>query len=835
MRQLFALFLTLITFFSSGQIGLPIQPSLLPKNNLVVNYDFSKSTGYTRGATSVTNLAGSINGSGTVFNSPNFINSLGYVSFNGSNQYLATTNLKSFFKTVNTSVQKSFTISFWFYPTTATGVLVSELDSQTPSSGFHATNIELINNVVKYRVWSSVSPVSSSTLTLNQWYHVAMVYDGTTLKGYLNGVLQGTQTYARDIPTVSQNYAIGAGETTNMGTSAYGTFNLAQFKIHNLPLSDKDISQEYELRKSEFDYTIHSPTTNSNPSYWNISSAWNYTSGGTGTSDPFGVYHYTPWLNSDLGWAAQVLDANQFITLNYDDPVYIKGIVVQPRAASGNQWVTKANILTSLTGTTWTTALSNATINSSITDDNRIDFTTPVYAKYVKLVPVNWNNHITLRMGLLVKPNPNTSDNLVLHYNPKITDSYSGSGTTLNDLSSNGLTGTISNLTYSNSTFTFNGSNSQVSIPDNTALEPSTGSWTIEVWFKNAGSSGTVVGKYGPGGTSSIISYAIRLAGSNLIRCDYSNGTTAQTTDNYTFNNNAWVQMVYVWDKTNNNIYTYSNGVLQQTKAITISGGIYNSSTSLYLGSYNGGEYPQYFTGQMGIVRIYKKALSATEVLKNYDANKGDYGIIQNGLVMNLTNPPSSGTSWTDLSGNGNNATIVGSATYTSTNGGGYTTSATSYISTPYNLPSSYTVSVAAKFLPTSFWATIWGNDSWNAQKGYIAYFINANGIELGTPNGIAPVPVNDYNTVHIWDFVVSGTSYIVYKDGVSIGNGTFTAPAGGVSTNGLYFGARHTNAGTSAQDYGPGTFYSMRVYNRALSLDEIKSNFSVLRSSYGL
>ena len=31
-------------------------------------------------------------------------------------------------------------------------------------------------------------------------------------------------------------------------------FNLAQFKIHNLPLTDKEILSEYETRKDEFDY-----------------------------------------------------------------------------------------------------------------------------------------------------------------------------------------------------------------------------------------------------------------------------------------------------------------------------------------------------------------------------------------------------------------------------------------------------------------------------------------------------------------------------------------------------------------------------------------------------
>jgi hypothetical protein len=185
----------------------------------------------------------------------------------------------------------------------------------------------------------------------------------------------------------------------------------------------------------------------------------------------------------------------------------------------------------------------------------------------------------------------------------------------------------MSNLSYSNPAFTFNGTNSQVSIPDNTALEPGTGSWTIEVWFKNAGTTGTVIGKYNNGGNSANISYALRIAGSNAIRADFSNGTTAQITDNYTFTANNWVQMVYVWDKTNNNIYTYSNGVLKQTKAISITGGILNASTNLFLGSYNGGEYPQYFNGQMGIVRLYKKALNATEVLANYNTNKATYGL----------------------------------------------------------------------------------------------------------------------------------------------------------------------------------------------------------------
>jgi hypothetical protein len=624
MKTIITFLFLLITTLSIAQMGLPIQTSLLPKNNLVVNYDFSKSAGFTRGATTATNLAGTASGNPTLYNSPIFMNSLGFISFNGSNQYLATPNIRTYFKSVNTSAQRSFTMSFWFYPLTATGVVVSELDSHVPSGGWHATNIEIINGFIKYRIWNGPIITSSLAVNINQWHHIALVYDGTSVKGYLNGVLQGTQAGAREIPLTSQNYAIGAGETTNMGTAAYGNFNLAQFKIHNLPLTDKEILSEYELRKSEFDYSIHSPATNSNPTYWGISSAWSY-------ETTFSQDHYTPWLNNTrLGWAALYNDVNQWITLNYDEPAYIKGIVTQGRANNGNQWVSAANIETSLTGgAPWTRVLSNKSLNVNSTEDVLSLFTTPVFAKAVRVLPTTWNNHITMRLGMLVKPNNYTSDKLVLHYNPSLTECYPGSGTSLIDLSGNGMNGTISNLTYSNPAFTYNGSNSQVSIPDNAIIEPGTGNWTMEAWFKPTQftvSTQTVLGKFQNGGTSSIISYAMRQLNGN-IRADFSNGTTALTSDDYAIGLNTWVQMVYVWDITNSMLYTYSNGVLKQSRAITISGGIRNGTTNLFIGSYNGGEYSQYYTGQIGIVRLYSKALTAAEVLKNFNANKIVYGL----------------------------------------------------------------------------------------------------------------------------------------------------------------------------------------------------------------
>lgn len=262
---------------------------------------------------------------------------------------------------------------------------------------------------------------------------------------------------------------------------------MAQFKIHQIALTASDILQEYLSRKNEFDYTLHSPSTNSNPTYWNKSTVYN--------GDAFSTNHYTPWLNSGLGWAAGALDLNQWITLNYDVPAFISGVVFQGRANNESQWVTKAHIETSLTGSApWTRVLSNVSLMTNATNDVRINFPTPIFTKFVKVIPTEYYGYYTLRMGLLVKPNVFSSNQLVLHYNPEISDSYSGSGTSLTDLSGNAMNGTLSNVSFSNSIFTFNGSNSQVSIPDNATLEPGTDSWTIEVWMKNSGSIGTVVG-----------------------------------------------------------------------------------------------------------------------------------------------------------------------------------------------------------------------------------------------------------------------------------------------------------------------------------------------------
>ena len=57
--------------------------------------------------------------------------------------------------------------------------------------------------------------------------------------------------------------------------------------------------------------------------------------------------------------------------------------------------------------------------------------------------------------------------NLVLYYDPSNSSSYSGTGTTVNDLSGNGLNGAMSNITFTSPYFAYNGTSSQVQVADN--------------------------------------------------------------------------------------------------------------------------------------------------------------------------------------------------------------------------------------------------------------------------------------------------------------------------------------------------------------------------------
>jgi hypothetical protein len=248
---------------------------------------------------------------------------------------------------------------------------------------------------------------------------------------------------------------------------------------------------------------------------------------------------------------------------------------------------------------------------------------------------------IMLSLANVVKPKVTTSG-LVLYYDPSNTNSYSGSGTTINDLSGNGLNGSMSNITFTNPYLSYNGTNGTTSIADNALLEPGTGDFTLEAWVYYsviAGSSRAFISKTNNGGLASDWSYGLRTnpAGATYLEVgngttsitspSVGNGTTSITSPSYTVSTGQWYHIVGVWTNVaSNSIALYINGVSQGSNSHSFTS-IKNSTNPLYLGSYNGGEYSQWFNGRMGIVRYYNAALTNNQISQNFNADKSIYGL----------------------------------------------------------------------------------------------------------------------------------------------------------------------------------------------------------------
>jgi hypothetical protein len=224
-------------------------------------------------------------------------------------------------------------------------------------------------------------------------------------------------------------------------------------------------------------------------------------------------------------------------------------------------------------------------------------------------------------------------------------------------------------------------------------------------------------------------------------------------------------------------------------------------------------------------------------------------GIVTSGLQFNLATAPSTGSTWTDSSGNGRNATLLGSPSYVSNNGGGIRlnnqdNSGTDYISVPYNITSStVTVEVIASFNPTSFWGSIWANEIFNTIGGYLAYMDSSTNLYYGIPDNETLATITASNAIRHWIFVINGTQSSVFLNGSQVGITDTASNQTLFATNDFYFGARHNNDGIG---FGGDTlnnsdsalypvFYQMRVYNKALSGAEITQNYNAVKGTYGI
>ena len=218
--------------------------------------------------------------------------------------------------------------------------------------------------------------------------------------------------------------------------------------------------------------------------------------------------------------------------------------------------------------------------------------------------------------------------------------------------------------------------------------------------------------------------------------------------------------------------------------------------------------------------------------------------LILPGLVLcldaaNTKSYPGSGTTWTDLSGNGNTGELVNSPTYNSSNLGYFQFVTDDFARIPNNTAldtQTPTVEVWVKTNNTNqngFWfekGTVNAQYSLFQEGGLIQWRMNIGGItQLSATTATYMNTSSWYQVVGTY---TSGTRRL-YINGVQVNSdtqsGTIATNSGGMSI-GVYGGF----SGGRGYYYN-GNLAACRIYNRALTVAEIQQNYNALKGRFGL
>ena len=227
-------------------------------------------------------------------------------------------------------------------------------------------------------------------------------------------------------------------------------------------------------------------------------------------------------------------------------------------------------------------------------------------------------------MGFYRGPNIVT-DGLVFTYDAGSTRSYPGSGTTVSNII-DGLTGTLVNGVAFNSAnggyWDFDGTDDYISIANSNSPQFSANqAFTISYIVYLNRVTGTFMAPVMKGSFGSSYGHLIGSSNAFLVYTDSDSSPELNISNMLNNDVDKWVSITQTYD--GSRIYVYRNGVLAGQSGTGV--GFTINTSNLYLGSNNSTNY--YLDGSMATVKMYNKALSAAEVLQNFNAQKSRFGL----------------------------------------------------------------------------------------------------------------------------------------------------------------------------------------------------------------
>jgi hypothetical protein len=211
--------------------------------------------------------------------------------------------------------------------------------------------------------------------------------------------------------------------------------------------------------------------------------------------------------------------------------------------------------------------------------------------------------------------------------NPK---SYVSGSTTWRDLSGNNNSGSLVNgptfSSASNGSLVFSGSNQYVNCGTTVG---SLSSWTANAWVITKKTSGTGVFIAITGGFPNYDQNLVLAHEYPTFRVSAKTTTGVYygfCTSSFTPDANSIYNVVGCFDSSSTTLSLYINGVLNNSKVVG-SGFVTGSNLITQIGCSDGAVPANYASGSIFMAQIYNRALSAQEVLQNYNAQKSRYNL----------------------------------------------------------------------------------------------------------------------------------------------------------------------------------------------------------------
>lgn len=218
------------------------------------------------------------------------------------------------------------------------------------------------------------------------------------------------------------------------------------------------------------------------------------------------------------------------------------------------------------------------------------------------------------RMGPGQNSSPIVTTNLIMYYDFGNTSSYAGSGTTVTDLSGNGLNATLLNTpTYSSASggyMNFSGT-SHAKIINSTIGTIGTGDFSIDLWiyFPNAAGYGHIYS------IDSQYAYTFKHYNGGL----YDAWSNANGGGGGAVGSGAWKHVVL--SRTSGTAKYYVNTAQAASRAHSAN----ITATTLYIRGEGG--MSEWVSAYIALPKLYKKGLTVAEITQNYNAHKSRFGL----------------------------------------------------------------------------------------------------------------------------------------------------------------------------------------------------------------